>query len=238
MKLNVTYAASIIMLILGLTSTSVAGPLEEGNAAYTRRDFATAMRILRPLAIQGDPMAADIVGLMYQNNFGVPLDYVSASLWFSLGATKGDKFSLLLLDGTLKKMTHREIDLMQSIARDWTPSEKPLNVTIEPETWLCDVKNQSGHVYSQEWQIANGRLKAPRGKGFPSLSLYNDQFIVGTLVLWPTKPKARPVTVYVIIEKQTGNYLHIDDINIMVMGQSPDKLEDASTETGTCKLKQ
>ena len=42
-------AASVVM-----TGTALAGPFEDGAAAYDRNDYATAARIWRPLAEQGN----------------------------------------------------------------------------------------------------------------------------------------------------------------------------------------
>jgi TPR repeat protein len=55
------------------------------------------MQILRPLADQGDGMAEIIVGNMYKLNFGVPLDYVTAYMWYSLAASHGNSLGAFLL---------------------------------------------------------------------------------------------------------------------------------------------
>ena len=47
-----------------------AGPLEDANAAYNRGDYATALRLLRPLADQGDASAQYNLGVMYDNGQG------------------------------------------------------------------------------------------------------------------------------------------------------------------------
>jgi hypothetical protein len=74
MNFTLRHAIAAILVLLSIAVPVAAGPLEDGNAAYKRGDYKTAMRILRPLADQGDGMAEAIVGLMYKNNFGVPLD--------------------------------------------------------------------------------------------------------------------------------------------------------------------
>jgi hypothetical protein len=40
-----------------IAGAAVAGPFEDGSAAYARGDYATAMRLWRPLADQGDALA-------------------------------------------------------------------------------------------------------------------------------------------------------------------------------------
>jgi TPR repeat protein len=43
-----------VVLALGLAASVAAGPLEDGLAAYSRGDYATAMRLWRPLADRGE----------------------------------------------------------------------------------------------------------------------------------------------------------------------------------------
>jgi TPR repeat protein len=45
------------VLALALFGSAMAGPLEDGEGAYHRGDYAEAMRLLRPLAEQGDANA-------------------------------------------------------------------------------------------------------------------------------------------------------------------------------------
>ena len=54
-----------------LAGTAIAGPFEDGVVAYNRGDYATALRLWRPLAEQGDTKAQFNLGLMYKNGEGV-----------------------------------------------------------------------------------------------------------------------------------------------------------------------
>lgn len=47
-----------------LASTAAAGELEDAQAAYQRKDFASALQLLRPMAEQGQPQAQYGLGLM------------------------------------------------------------------------------------------------------------------------------------------------------------------------------
>ena len=71
--------------------------LEDAEVAYERRDFATALRLLDPLANGGYDIAGPgwlrhnlirqaqlLLGHMYTYSNGVPHDYVKAYLWFEL----------------------------------------------------------------------------------------------------------------------------------------------------------
>jgi hypothetical protein len=60
------------LLALALFGVAAAGPLEEGEAAYQRGDYATALQVLRPLADQGTPRAEEKIGEMYRYGEGVP----------------------------------------------------------------------------------------------------------------------------------------------------------------------
>ncbi len=63
-------------LAAGLTVTvlvgaAVAGPFENATLAYDRGDYATAMRIIGPLAEQDDATAQYNLGNLYYNGRGV-----------------------------------------------------------------------------------------------------------------------------------------------------------------------
>jgi TPR repeat protein len=78
-----------LLATLVVVSTGVAGPLEDASAANKRGDYATALRLLRPLAGQGDMDAQTLLGLMYYNGQGMPQNYAEAAKWFRLAADHG-----------------------------------------------------------------------------------------------------------------------------------------------------
>ena len=57
MRLALKHAVAAIILVFGFATPVVAGPLEDANAAIKRRDYATALRLIRPLAERGDANA-------------------------------------------------------------------------------------------------------------------------------------------------------------------------------------
>ena len=77
------------VLALALIGVAAAGPLEDGQAAYQRGDYAEAMRLWRPLAEQGDAGAQNNLGVMYANGQGVPQDYAQALIWTRKAANQG-----------------------------------------------------------------------------------------------------------------------------------------------------
>jgi TPR repeat protein len=69
---------------------AAAGPLQDGRAAFKRRDFAEAMRLWRPLAEQGNNDAQVDLASLYLNGNGVPQDYAQALIWERKAADRGN----------------------------------------------------------------------------------------------------------------------------------------------------
>ena len=78
------------LLAFALIFRASAGPLEDGVDAYRQGDFADAMRLLRPLADEGDPKAAFHLGRMYSLGQGVRQDPRQAIAWYRKAAQHGD----------------------------------------------------------------------------------------------------------------------------------------------------
>ena len=56
---------------IGFSNTVLADPMDDGQAAYNREDYAAAQRLWRPLAEQGVARAQNNLGVMYENGKGV-----------------------------------------------------------------------------------------------------------------------------------------------------------------------
>lgn len=80
-----------LVFLIGVVFAEVvlAGPLEEGTAAYSRSDYPTAFRIWSGLADQGDATAQVWLGLMYARGHGVPRDDAEAVRWYRKAAEQG-----------------------------------------------------------------------------------------------------------------------------------------------------
>ena len=63
--------------------------LQNGERALLAGGYRTALALLKPLAVQGNPVAQNLVGVMYDNGQGVPQDYAQAVVWFRKAATQG-----------------------------------------------------------------------------------------------------------------------------------------------------
>jgi len=122
MKLTLTSGAAAIILVLGLATLVEAGPLEDADAAIKRRDYATALRLIRPLAEQGDANAQYNLGVFYDNGLGVPQDKVHAYMWFNLSAAQGREGAAAFRDLIARRMTPAQIAEAQTLAREWKPN--------------------------------------------------------------------------------------------------------------------
>jgi TPR repeat protein len=85
--------AALISFVLALSfgaATVAAGPFKDGEAAYDRGDYTTALRLYRPIAEQGNSYAQYEIGRMYSNGHGVPQNFTEALKWFRLAADQGN----------------------------------------------------------------------------------------------------------------------------------------------------
>lgn len=83
------FAGFIVAAMLG-GGAAVAGPFEDGHAAYKRGDDVEAVRWWRLAADQGNASARSLLGLMYQSGRGVPQNHAEAVRWYRLAADQGD----------------------------------------------------------------------------------------------------------------------------------------------------
>jgi TPR repeat protein len=88
--LRAAVTASLMFVAIG---AAVAGPLEDAEAAWSRHDYATAFRLFRLLADQGDATAQTRLGQMYEAGQSVPQDYAEAVTWYRRAADQGFKIA-------------------------------------------------------------------------------------------------------------------------------------------------
>jgi TPR repeat protein len=89
MRNVITTGFVALVLSPGLTAPVAAGPFEDAMAAYGRGDYATMLRIYRPLAEHGNAGAQFSLALMYNNGRGVPQNYAEAVKWYRKAADQG-----------------------------------------------------------------------------------------------------------------------------------------------------
>ena len=101
--------------ILG-SAVAVAGPWEDGMAAYNRGDYVPAVKVFRAMAEQGNAKAQGVLGVMYRRGEGVARNSVRAFVWLSRAASHGDVRAKAELREVSQTMTPEEL----SKARDMT----------------------------------------------------------------------------------------------------------------------
>jgi len=125
MKFTRWHAAAAIILVLASATATMAGPLDDADAAIKRRDYATALRIVRPLAERGDANAQYNLGVFYDNGLGVPQDRIRAYMWLDLAAMQGRESAATFRDLVARVMTPGQIAEAQKLTREWKPKPEP-----------------------------------------------------------------------------------------------------------------
>ena len=125
MKRTLKHAIAAVLLVLSFVEPVTAGPLEDADAALKRRDYESALRLIRPLAEQGDANAQYNFGVFYDNGLGVPQDKVRAYMWFNLSAAQGREGAAAFRDLIARRMSPAQIDEAQKLAREWKPTTQP-----------------------------------------------------------------------------------------------------------------
>lgn len=117
MKKQMIFGGPIVAAQILAMAGAVAGPWEDGMAAYNRGDYVPAMQLFRPLAARGDAKAQHLVGLMYHKGEGVARNSVRAFAWFSLAAAHGDRDAKAKLRDVSKTMTAEELSQAREMAQ-------------------------------------------------------------------------------------------------------------------------
>ena len=130
------------LMLVALAEAAVAGALEDAYSALNEGDYATALRLFRPLADEGNvaarkalaiindycldadkgnALAQFSLGFIYEKGLGMPQDYVRAHMWFSLAAAQGTKGAAEWRDRLAARMSPAQITEAQKLAREWKP---------------------------------------------------------------------------------------------------------------------
>ena len=105
--------------VLRFATPGGAGPLEDADAAIKRRDYTTAVQLIRPLAEQGDANAQYKLAVFYDNSLGVPQDKVSAYMWLDLSAAQGREGTAAFRDLVARRMSPAQKEEAQKLAHEW-----------------------------------------------------------------------------------------------------------------------
>jgi TPR repeat protein len=90
MKASVRNLMAVIAAATAFVASAVAGPFEDGVAAYNERFYAKAAEFWQPLADKGDAAAQYRLGALYADGKGVERNDATAFMWFRRAAEQGD----------------------------------------------------------------------------------------------------------------------------------------------------
>jgi TPR repeat protein len=147
------------LLTLLISTSCAVAPLEEGRKAYERGDYATAFRLMKPLAEQGDATAQYNLGYMYRMGRGVPQDYAEAAKWFRKAAEQGEAIAQNSLGVMYEKG--------QGVPQDYVEAVKWYRKAAEQGE--ATAQSNLGFMYDQGQGVAQLNLGAmyDNGQGVP-----------------------------------------------------------------------
>jgi TPR repeat protein len=114
MKKRILTGAIVAAQLTGFAA--LAGPWEDGLAAYNRGDYVPAFRLFRPLAEAGNARAQTALGAMFRKGQGVPKNPLRARMWLSLAAKQGDVGARAGLSQLSRTLTPQEISKAEAMA--------------------------------------------------------------------------------------------------------------------------
>jgi TPR repeat protein len=106
----------LVGLVLG-SAGAVAGPWEDGMAAYNRGDYVPAIQVFRAMAAQGNAKAQSLLGVMYRRGQGVAPNSARAFVWFSRAAARGDAEARTGLREVSQAMTPEQLSQAREMAQ-------------------------------------------------------------------------------------------------------------------------
>lgn len=144
-----------------LVNSKFASMLKDAVASFERDDYATALKIWKPLAEQGDTDAQNYLGYIYsQNGGGVSRDYEESLKWYQKSAKQGDRWAQVilslmyangigvLLDETAASQVY-EHSITKNITIDWERNDpeklrqRLAESSADPEQQLSIVLSQN-----------------------------------------------------------------------------------------------
>jgi TPR repeat protein len=117
MKRRWTVGGLIVAVQILGSAGAVAGPWEDGMAAYNRGDYVPAIQVFRAMAQQGNAKAQAALGVMYRRGQGVSRNPARAFVWFSRAAAQGDAKAKTELHQVAKTMTPEELSQAKQMAQ-------------------------------------------------------------------------------------------------------------------------
>lgn len=106
---------TLACLSLLLAASAFAGELDDANAAFEKKDYATALKLYTKLANAGNAVAQQHLGQMYWYGEAGQVDEAKAQEWFRKAAAKGNAVAVASLEIMQQRVARRaEIDYWMS----------------------------------------------------------------------------------------------------------------------------
>lgn len=130
----------LVFFMVTLVDPSIGqSPLEEGKAAYLKKDYKKAYQLLKPLAEEGSPEAQHIIANLFEEGRGVPQNFVLAYVWHSRASQSEDG---LAGNEKLKALERFLPEKELAIAQWWGAAEQ---LNLDPAkgcvSWIGDTIN-------------------------------------------------------------------------------------------------
>ena len=90
-------ATSLVQAAPAATSAATDKILQEAWTAYNIGEYKKTLRLIQPLAGDGNPRAQVMLGRCYENGLGVPQDLAVAAQWYQLAAEQNYSEAQVLL---------------------------------------------------------------------------------------------------------------------------------------------
>ena len=121
MTLAFKHAIAAIILVMSFAGSVAAGPLEDADVAVKRRDYATAVRLIRPLAEQGDATAQYNLGGLLRQWLGRPARPCQRIHVVQLVGSAGQRRCSNFSRPRRTAYDPAQIAEAQKLAREWKP---------------------------------------------------------------------------------------------------------------------
>ncbi len=145
------FIAALFLAFFLLPEVAFAGTLAEGEIAYFSGDYPTALKILLPLANQGDAKAQYEVGDMLENDLGARNDDAAAVKWFQKAADQGNADAQLHLGALYAKG-------MAGLKQNYGKGAKWFRKAAEQGNALAQLN--MGQMYNYGWGVKKDLVKA------------------------------------------------------------------------------
>ncbi len=109
------FATLLVLLAFAHPIHAIAGPYEDGDAAFRRKEYAVAMERWRPLAEGDDTRAQAGIAALYLSGLGVQQDHVLALRWCERAAARGEPRGQYILGSMYRDGKGVEKDLVRAL---------------------------------------------------------------------------------------------------------------------------